>query len=309
MKSFDGTPSTLRVWLVALRPFSFSASVLPVLLGMVIAWEAGFLMDVWPGGLLLASVLLLHASANLLNDYFDFMRGVDRDVLPVSGAIVRGWLPASRILLVARVLLGLGTAAAAWLVAMRGWPVALLGGGGLLLAWGYTREGFCLKYAGLGDVTIFLAFGVLPVLTGWFVQTDAFALSPLWWSAAPGLLAVSILHANNWRDIDRDSANGCNTLAVRIGSRRCRVYWVGLLAAVIAFWLLSPFFAFYGLGIRVPVWTALPLLTLPEFITLARKDWAAEAGRMAALDARVARLHMFFTALLCLGFVLAKAVR
>ncbi|MFU8779614.1 MAG: 1,4-dihydroxy-2-naphthoate octaprenyltransferase [Kiritimatiellia bacterium] len=300
-------PSTLRMWFVALRPFSFSVSVLPVFFGTTLAWESGFTLR-WPLVLLLvSSVLFLHAAANLLNDYYDHQRGVDREVLPVSGAIVRGWIRPQRIRLAAWIFLVSGIVAGIAVIGLHGWWIANLGAVGVLLAWGYTRKDFCLKYAGWGDLAILLAFGILPVMAGWLIHVDRITWQPIWWSIPAGLLGVAILHANNWRDISRDAANGCYTLAVRIGTRGSRRYWQCLLIGVLGFVVVSLVGVHWmGVPLRAPVWTLLALATFPAIAQLVRTDWALHPDAMASLDARAARLHLLFMTLLCLGFIIAR---
>ena len=300
-------PSFFRVWVTALRPFSFSASVMPVLLGTGMAWSYGYPFRVSPFFLLLASVISLHAGANLLNDYFDMARGLDRQVYPVSGALVRGWLGASQVWHVALVLLGVGLLLAILVVTLSGWglvAVALLGG---LLAVSYTRKGLCLKYLGLGDPAILVAFGVLPVLAGWWVQAGDMSWVAIWWSVPSGLLAVGILHANNWRDRHSDAAHGCRTLAVRLGAAGSRLYWQGILLGAL---LLVPAFVLAGLfapaRFYAPVWTLLALLCVPEFAKLLVTDWPHAKNAFMQLDARMAQLHLVFTVLLCMGFLLAR---
>jgi len=306
VKSIVSPPSTLRTWFTALRPFAFTASVLPVLLGSILAWEAGFRLHGLRLGVLLASVVCLHGAANLLNDYFDFQRGLDRTVYPVSGALVRGWVTSAQIWRAALLLLCAGALLALVVIAMCGWGILLLAVPGCLLAIGYTRSGLCLKYAGLGDLAIFVAFGILPVLAGWWIQAGGVAWQAVWWGVPPGLLAVSILHANNWRDRVADAQHGCRTLAARMSPRACRRYWQALLASVVVFVILSVLAVQAGLSaIRAPAWVLLVLLVLPELCRLIQCDWAAQPEALAGLDARAARLHSVVCLLLCTGFILA----
>lgn len=306
MKAIDTKPHPLRIWFVALRPFSFTASILPVILGSLLAVYAGYEFSLARFCVLLLAVVSVHAAANLLNDAFDYARGVDRQVHPVSGAVVRGWLSEKQVRRAAYCLLILGVGCCAWLILRTGWGMAGLMLAGLVLALGYTRSGICLKYLGLGDLTIFLAFGVLPVLAGWWVQTTTFSWVPFWLSFPSGLLSVAILHANNWRDRLHDAEQGCRTFAVRIGSHGCRRYWQAL--------LLLPMLLVAGgvlthLAVArftyMPVWTLSVFLVLPEWIKLVRVDWSQHPDQMVALDARAARLHSGFTFLLCMGFLLA----
>ncbi len=306
MANIDQHPSTLRIWLTALRPFSFTVSVFPVVLGTVLAGYAGFDIHWLRFGVLVLAVVSVHAAANLLNDCVDYQRGVDQQVYPVSGAVVRGWLSAAQVRRVAIALLIVGGVLSLGLIWLSGVGLLLLVLVGLGFALGYTRSGWCLKYVGLGDPAILFAFGILPVMASWWAQAERFSLLALWWSIPSGLLAVAILHANNWRDCRHDAEKGCRTLAVRLGPQGCRRYWQGLMTlptllvamAVLFDWLLDG-------GVYAPAGTLMVLLLAPALVQLIRVDWSQHPEQLAALDARVARFHTGFTFLLCLGFVLA----
>ena len=295
----------LRIWFLALRPFAYTASILPVLLGFVLSRYAGYRLDLVTAGLLLVGVLALHTAANLWNDLFDYRRGLDRTVHPASGALVRGWLSEGQIRRGAWISLFGGIAAAAGVLARSGPGVLWMGAAGLLLACTYTRGGTCLKYLGLGDPAILIAFGLLPVLTAWWVQTETWSLFPIVWSAPPGVLAVGILHANNWRDRENDAAKGCRTLAVRLGPVGSRRYFQIL---VLLPWVLVMLYALLGFAgialFRVPFPVGAVLVLLPAGWNLAARDWETTGEQYLALDARVARLHTLFGVVLILGFLL-----
>ena len=291
---------------MALRPFSFTASVLPLFLGTVLAAFAGYNITWFRFGVLVFAVVAVHAAANLLNDYYDFVRGVDQHVFPVSGAVVRGWLSGMQVRRVAFVLLVAGVGVAGGLIWVSDWKLLVLVLVGIGLALGYTREGLCLKYVGLGDPTVLLGFGILPVLAAWVLQTGAFAWFPVWWSLPPGLLAVAILHANNWRDRLHDAEKGCKTLAVRLGSRGCRLYWQGLLLMSMATVVMAVCAGrILYKGEHAPIWTLGTLVLVPEMIRMVRVDWSRHPDALAVLDARAARLHSAFTFLLSAGFLLS----
>lgn len=301
-------PSPFRVWRVAVRPFAYSASVLPLLLGSVLALHAGVPFRWMPFLLLSLAVLFLHSSANLLNDGYDFRRGLDQTVLPGSGAVVRGWLSVGQVHRAAAVLLCAGIICGVFLVWMTGWMLLVPGLAGMALTLGYTRKGRSLKTMGLGDVTIFAAFGLLPVCTAWWVQTGAFSWQPLPWSFPLGLLSVGILHANNWRDIERDTDRKCMTLAVRLGSagsmRYYRVLLLAPFALVVAYVSAGRLTAYPSISPPAALGT---LLCLPSALKLGMRDWRDDPQMFARLDTRTARLHFLFGILL-VGGILIDAV-
>ncbi len=193
------------------------------------------------------------------------------------------------------------------LVWLAGWPIVALGVAGSVLVLGYTRSGLCLKYAGLGDLAIFLAFGVLPVFGAFFVQTDCFAWTPVFWSLPMVSYTVGILHANNWRDLAGDSEKQCRTLAARLGSDASRLYYaaqmLGPFFLVIAYILLA---RFSSLPIRAPLTTLAVFLALPAALKLALRDWRRHPEEFVMLDARTAGIHTLFGVLLIAGFVLDR---
>ena len=224
-----------RKWITAVRPFAYPASCTPVLLGLAIAYHAGHAARWGRFAVTLAGVFCFHTAANLLNDVFDYRRGLDRDVRPTSGAVVRGWLTERQVLRAALGLLTVGVLCGLWLAYVTGWPILLLGVAGAVIALGYTGPGFCLKYAGLGDAAIFLTFGVLPVLGTFWVQAGSFSWLPVLWSVPLGALTVGILHANNRRDLATDPTMGCRTLASRLGEQGSARYYRLLLLGPFVF--------------------------------------------------------------------------
>ncbi len=297
-------PNSRRaVWTVAVRPFAYPASLLPAALGATLAWRAG--SPILPGrlALTLLGVFLFHTAANLLNDGFDFLRGTDVRAHPDSGAVVRGWIRPGQACRAAWLCFGLGTLCGVALAALAGWPVLALGVLGAMLAAGYTREGWCLKYAGLGDAAIFIAFGPLPALGAYWVQAESFAGAPLLWSLPSACLTVGILHANNWRDRQADARRQCRTLAGRLGERGAQRYYRLL--------MLCPFLLVAGGWARhaatVPLaeapWTLLlPFLAWP----LARRLMDRRPSEFPLQVARTAQLQLCFSTLLLVGVALAR---
>ncbi len=300
-------PSNWTIWRTAVRPFAYTASVLPVLLGGALARHAGFPFLWGHFALTLAGVVCFHTAANLLNDCFDFRRGLDDKVNPVSGAIVRGWITDGQAFRAAMGFLAAGMLCGFALIWLAGWVVLALGILGAMLALGYTRDGLCLKYTGLGDAAVFLAFGLLPVFGTYWVQTQAFSWQPLWWSLPMVAYTVGILHANNWRDITSYPAKRCITLAARLGSNASRRYYqllvLGPFLLVLATLVASLLTA---LPVQAPLSVLLILLALPLALKLAWCDWRQHPEVFAMLDARTAQLHLLFGGLLTLGFVLDR---
>ncbi len=194
-------PSALRRWITAARPWSWPASTMPVVFGTSLAVVIGGARpDVLRFALALLGMVVLHSAANMLSDVFDFKRGLDRDVTPVSGAIVRGWLSPGAVARGSILLFAVGGVIGLGLAAMTGTALLVVGAVGVAVGAGYTL----LKYHALGDLAVFLNFGLLGALGAWIVQTRSFSWLPVVWTVPMAMLVIAILHANNWRDIVSD---------------------------------------------------------------------------------------------------------
>lgn len=301
--------SCLKVWLLAGRPWSYTASGTSVVLGLGVACYLGHPLRPGLFALTLLGIVCFHTGANLLNDCYDYQSGLDRQVLPMSGAVVRGWLTPRQAFRGALAVLAVGIGCGLFLTWAAGWVVLLLGVLGTLLAFGYTRRGFCLKYVGLGDLTIFLAFGVLPVFGSYWVQARAFDWRPFLWSLPLVSNTVAILHANNWHDLNTDTAGGTRTVASMLGERGSAVYYHVL--------TLGPFvlvcvYALLGLAPGVPTlgpWAALvALLAVPKAVGLARINRESNPEAFAMLDGKTAQLQLLFGVLLSAGFFAARYI-
>ena len=215
-------PSTKKKWLVAARPWSWPASSMPVVFGTalaVVVAKARFapLPFLWA----LLTMMVLHSAANMLSDVYDFRHGLDREATPVSGAIVRGWLTDRQVARGAAALFALGTVSGLLLAWVAGKPLLVIGGIGLAVGGFYTE----LKAYALGDLAVFLDFGLLGAAGAWVVQTGSFSWLPVVWTVPMALLVSAILHANNWRDIASDGARRVTTVAGLFGDRGSLVYY------------------------------------------------------------------------------------
>jgi len=301
----------IRTWLIAVRPFAYTGSALAVVLGLSLSVYVGYPVRWGLFLVTLAGVVCLHTAANLLNDCFDHQRGLDTQAQPFSGAIVRNLLGEKQVFRGALVFAAASLLCGVFLAWRTGWPVLLLGVVGGLLTFTYTTPGFCLKYIGLGDAAIFLTFGVFPVFGTFWVQTQTFDWHPIVWSVPLVLPTVGILHANNWRDIETDSAKGCRTPAVYLKDRGSAIYyWLLVLGPFV---LVAAYFVvgmLSGGKFHAPIAAFLSILALPVAVQLLRNTRERRSGgewkRFATLDAQTARLHLLFGLLLSAGFVLAR---
>jgi len=290
------------LWFRAVRPFSFTASAVPVLVAACASWAAG--QDVaWP---LLAPTLVaaiaVHAGTNLFNDTHDYCRGVDREgTLGGSGVLVSGALSPARTRLGALLCFALAAALGAWFIALRGWPLALIGVLGLAGGYAYTGGPIGYKYRALGDPLVFLLMGPLMVVGAGLVLTGTVHLPLLWIATPVGLLVMSILHANNLRDLGDDQRSGFHTIAMLLGPRQARRWYAVMVALA---------FVVTGLLVTIqmlPIWSVAVVLAVPAALKNIRRVLASGSDRrdgLADIDVQSAQTHALFGILLCLSLVM-----
>ena len=284
-------------WLIAARPWALPASAMPVVFGTSLAWVFGGAAPspfrfLWA----LVTMMILHTAANMLSDVFDDRRGLDRDVTPASGAIVRGLLTGRQVLRGSLVLFAAGTASGLLLAHLSGTALLIVGAAGVAIGASYSL----LKVRALGDPAVFLTFGLLGSLGAWIVQTGSLSWLPVIWAVPMALLVPAILHANNWRDVRSDRERGVTTVAALLGDRGSLAYY-GLL-------LFAPFFLVSVL-MTVPLLPAAGLRPMPPtfllvFLSLpsALKLWGRAVYRgsprspldYVVLDGATARHNLIF---------------
>jgi len=256
-----------KKWLVAMRPWALPASTMPVIFGTSLAVVVGKTpLDIPRFLLALLGMMILHSGANVLSDIYDFRRGLDTQVTPVSGALVRGWISIREAAALSAVLFAIGAAIGLLLTVMTGTILLIIGGIGVVIGIFYTG----LKYHALGDLAVFLNFGILGSLGAWVVQTRDFSWIPVIWTVPMAMLVSAILHANNWRDSRSDRDKRVTTIAGLLGDRGSLAYYAFLIFGsllYIAALMLIPR-ASGAVEIALPWTFLLCLLALPNALKL-----------------------------------------
>ncbi len=224
------TISTYRAWGMAARPKTLPAAAAPVIVGSAIAFADG--RFVWlPALAALLSALLLQVGSNVANDLFDYQRGADRgERLGPTRVTQAGILTPAEVRRGMVVIFGLAALIGVYLVLHAGWPILIVGLAAILSAIAYTGGPFPLGYHGLGDLFVFLFFGLAATAGTYYVQAGT--VSALAWglSVCMGLLIVAILVVNNLRDIAGDARAGKRTLAVILGVRGTQIEYTVCIA-------------------------------------------------------------------------------
>lgn len=219
----------VRVWLEATRPRTLPAAAAPVALGTSLAFFDG-VMQWGPALAALLGALLIQVATNFANDYYDNERGADGDdrVGPVR-VTAAGLVPPSSVRRAMQFTLLAALLVGVYLVSIGGWPIVIIGLTSLVLAVAYTGGPFPLAYNGLGDLFVFVFFGLIAVAGTYYVQALTFAPGAWWLGAGAGALSTAILVVNNLRDRETDARVGKRTLAVRWGVRAIRAEYLLLL--------------------------------------------------------------------------------
>jgi 1,4-dihydroxy-2-naphthoate polyprenyltransferase len=288
-----------------LRPFSFTASAIPVLAGAALAWLDGAWS--WPAFLAaLIGGVSIHAGTNIVNEVYDVRKGVDTITSPrASHAIVKGRITERGALRVAATAFAIAIVAGLFLTWLRGPAIVVLGLIGLLGGWGYTAPPLQYKNRALGVPLVFLLMGPLMVEGAYFAVSGQWSATALVLSIPVGLLVAAILHGNEWRDIREDSRAGISTLSARIGRK-----WAhsGYIALVIGAYIALALAVIAG---SLPAWAMLAILSLPWLAAVIRSAELGATGQaraIAMIDLETARLHLAFGSLLVLGLVLSRLV-
>lgn len=226
-------PSFLNIWIAAARPRTLPAAVAPVLVGTALAWHEQAL--VWPAALAcLGFALLVQIGTNFANDYYDHIKGADtaERVGPrraVASGLVAPEVMKSAMMIVFMFAFIVGLS----LLNYGGWPLLVVGVASILCGVAYTGGPYPLGYNGLGDIFVFIFFGLVAVCTTFFVQAGYVSTEAIICAVGVGLLATNILVVNNYRDVETDQRAGKRTLVVRFGKRFARLqYGISLFVAL-----------------------------------------------------------------------------
>ena len=287
-----------RAWLLAARPATLGAAVVPVAVGTAVAHAAGGLA---PGPALAALVgsIFIQIGTNFANDVFDHEKGADTaDRLGPPRAAQLGLLSGRQLYAGIAVVFALALACGVYLTAVAGWPVVAIGIASLLSGLAYTGGPYPLGYHGLGDVFVLAFFGFVAVCGTAYVQLGQVpALA--WWASVPvGALATAILVVNNVRDRDTDVLAGKRTLAVRFGRAGALAEYVLLLVAAYAVPV-----ALLASG-QARAWVLLPLATLPLAIARTRALFAAQGRAHNPVLVGTAKLLVVYGVLFAVGLAL-----
>src|SRR5271166_5198799 len=293
----------VRIWVMAARVRTLPAAVAPVLVGTSLALGAGHFHPLAFFAALLGAVFI-QVGTNLSNDYSDARRGADtEDRLGPVRVTAGGLVPPSQVLLATYVTFGLAVLCGAYLVAVAGPELLIVGGASILAGVLYTGGPRPYGYEGLGELFVFLFFGIVAVAGSYFVQVQRLPWEAFVCAVPVGLLASAILVVNNVRDLETDRRAGKRTIAVRLGRARTRTLYTAMLA--VAFltaplpWILGSMTAWLLL-----TWAAIPLAVGVARVVRTRTDGPSLNAALAGTGA----LQLVFCLLYSAGILASGGI-
>jgi 1,4-dihydroxy-2-naphthoate octaprenyltransferase len=288
-----------RVWWSAVRPATLAASVAPVLVGTAISVYAGG-PRLAAGLLALAVGVAMQLGVNFANDYSDFVRGADnaRRIGPVRAAS-SGVVPPGHVRWAAIAAFGVAAVAGLVVSLATDWRLIVAGVGCLLAGWLYTGGPRPYGYLGLGEVFVFLFFGLVATIGTVYVETLRILPLAILMGCAMGCLATAILVLNNLRDIDTDLAAGKRTLATRIGRSKTRGLLAGLVSVAFALPIVIVLFKLAGLPVLL-VCLGIPIAAVSVRIAFATTSGPALVRALR----RMAAAELVYALLFALGLLL-----
>jgi len=293
--------SGARIWLMAARPRTLPAAIAPVLVGSAAAAEAA---DDFRWGAFIAALIgsiFIQIGTNVASDYSDAKRGADTaDRLGPVRVTSAGLVAPKRVLYATWLAFGVAVVAGIYLAAVAGWVIIAVGAASIAAGVLYTGGPRPYGYAGMGELFVFLFFGLVAVNGSYYVQLEELDWLPFWLSISIGLLSTAILVVNNVRDLETDRRAGKRTLAVRLGRERTRVLYEACVGGAFVVLVVGTVAAGGPVATLLGLFAA-PLAIRPLRAVLERTDGPALNGALAGTGA----LLGVFSVLVAIGLLLA----
>jgi 1,4-dihydroxy-2-naphthoate octaprenyltransferase len=293
-------PNLFQTWWLAIRARTLPAAASGVVMGSALAWRDGS-FNFLPALAALFVALLLQIGSNVANDVFDFERGADtaerQGPLRVTQA---GLLTPAQVKRGMWIIFFLAALCGLYLASLRGWIVILIGVAAIISAIAYTGGPFPLGYYGLGDLFVFIFFGLAAVAGTYYVQVGSVSAAAWWMSVPIGLIITAILVVNNLRDLENDRKAGKHTLAVRLGESATKTEYVFCMAVA---YLLLPVLIVLKI---IPVTSLIAWFSFPIAIKTLRTV-LTQAGRpLNAALAGTGQTAFLYSVLFWVGMLVSR---
>jgi 1,4-dihydroxy-2-naphthoate octaprenyltransferase len=278
----------MNKWILGARPRTLPAAIAPVVVATALV---GADFNWFRAALALKVAVWLQIGVNFANDYSDGVKGTDADRVGPTRLVASGMATASAVKFAAIVSFAIASIAGAWLALLTSPWLILIGVISIAAAWGYTGGKNPYGYKGLGELSVFLFFGVVATMGTYYAQTEQITLLSFIVSIPMGALSCAILAINNLRDRPKDALVGKLTVAVRIGDRNARLMYVALLALA----------HLAAIATLIPT-ALLTVLALPMSIAISRLVLSGISGKdLIPVLGRTGKLQMVFSILLAIG--------
>ena len=287
-----------NAWVLAIRPRTLPAAAAGVVMGAALAWHDGYFR--FDAVLVcLFTALLLQIGSNLANDVFDFERGTDTaERLGPTRVTQAGILTPNQVKVGMAVVFGLSAVLGLYLAWLGGWVIIIMGIAAIVSAIAYTGGPFPIGYYGLGDIFVFIFFGLASVAGTYYIQAGTGTPAVWWMTIPPGLIITAILVVNNLRDLENDRKAGKHTMAVRLGERGTKIQYIACIA--IAYLVLIPV-AWFGL---IPWWTLLTWFSLPIAYQATRVVLTQKGRPLNVALAKTGQTALAFSLLFWVGLLI-----
>lgn len=298
MKTKVNSISKFDAWVLAARPRTLLASIVPVLVGTAIAvHDNKFKLSLSLVALLCS--LLIQIGTNFVNDLFDFLKGTDKEgrVGPVR-AVASGIISPSEMKIGIIFTFSICFLLGLYLVYIGGWKILIIGIVSILAGIAYTAGPYPLAYNGLGDIFVFLFFGFVGTVGTYYVQAHEVSAFAYWASVPVGALVTNILVVNNFRDREEDKLNGKNTLAVLLGPKFAQIQYLTFMAIS----YLVPVIVFFTY--KRSIFVFLPLLSLPLSIKLIKMIYTLKGTELNKTLELTAKLSGLYSLLFAAGILI-----
>ncbi|MBO6534715.1 MAG: 1,4-dihydroxy-2-naphthoate polyprenyltransferase [Balneolaceae bacterium] len=294
------TQSKINIWVQAARPKTLAAAFTPVLIGAAIALHDGAFQAIVTF-VALWCAFLIQIGTNFANDYFDFIKGADTDErIGFERATAAGLIAPKTMLQATILVMAVAFFSGLYLVWIGGWTILIIGVLSLIFGILYTGGPFPLGYNGLGDVFVFIFFGIVAVMTTYYVNALEWSEATFWASLAVGALCTNILVINNLRDVEQDAKVGKRTLGVLFGETALKFEYTLMLALAFA---IPPHF---HVQLDYAIWIYLPFLSLPLALFHLRKVWTeTHKPNLNKVLEQTAQLMAIYGILFSMGVILS----
>lgn len=287
-----------NAWTLAIRPRTLPAAAAGVMMGASLAWRDGY-FRIDAVLVCLFTALLLQIGSNLANDVFDFEHGTDTaERLGPTRVTQAGMLTPREVKIGMGVVFVLSALLGLYLAWLGGWVIIVMGIAAIISAIAYTGGPFPIGYYGLGDIFVFIFFGLASVAGTYYIQAGTVTTAVWWMTIPPGLIITAILVVNNLRDLENDRKAGKHTLAVRLGEQGTKVQY--MICMAIAYLVLIP-----AIGLHLIPWTTLlAWLSLPITYQASRVVLTQKGRPLNAALAKTGQTALVFSLLFWVGLLL-----